>query len=92
MLRSTVPEIRAIDSKAAGRVNSSPGSTLDAMGFVKGNHIARVIAHRSAMQRIRTLFPDLVSEVSPESIDPETYTFVAGIDATLVEQVIDIPK
>jgi len=33
-----------------------------------------------------------VSEVCAEAVDPETDTFVAYIDAALVEQVFDIPE
>ena len=47
---------------------------------------------RAAPHGLRTLFPDLMSEVSPEPIDPEADAFVADIYAALVEQVLDIAK
>ena len=37
-------------------------------------------------------FPDLVSEVRTEPIDPETDVFVANVDPTLVQEVFDIAQ
>jgi hypothetical protein len=46
----------------------------------------------ASSHRFRPLLPDLVRKVDAETIDPETDTFVAYIDAALVEQVFDVPK
>ena len=37
-------------------------------------------------------FPDLVSEVRTEPVDPETDAFVANVDPTLVKEVFDIAQ
>jgi hypothetical protein len=42
--------------------------------------------------RFRSAFPDLVREVCAEAVDPEADTFVADINAALVQQVFNIPK
>ena len=37
-----------------------------------------------------TLFPDLVSEVSAETIDPEAHTFMTNVDTALMQKIFDI--
>lgn len=42
--------------------------------------------------RFRSVFPNFVSEVCAEPIDPETDAFVAAIDAELVEKLFNVPQ
>lgn len=47
---------------------------------------------RHLAHRFRSPLTDHIGKVSSEAIDPKTNTFVANIDASLVEQVFDIPQ
>jgi hypothetical protein len=47
---------------------------------------------RTLPHGFRTTFPDLVSEVSPETIDPVPDCFVANVDAGLVKKVFDVTQ
>ena len=47
---------------------------------------------RTPRQRFRSALPDLVREVSAQPVAPETYGFLANVDAQRVEQILNIPE
>ena len=47
---------------------------------------------RRLSHSFRAMFPDLVGEVSTETVHPVTYRLMADVDAAFVEQVLDVSK